>query len=783
MNYRKVYLPLLAMLMAVCAVGVAWSAPIDAARARTIASGYVSSPVPAAMSSRHAAPGVPAPFHVFNAANQRGFVIVAGDDRVPAVLAHSNHGIFDASQMPPAMQALLDGYAEQMAALDSGARPARLTPRSAVAPLLTSHWGQGSPFNINLPWVSGNRAVTGCVATAMAQIMHYHQWPARPTTTIPSYTTSTNAIFMLKLEPVDFDWEAMHDMYYTNDTTSVSARAVATLMQYCDQALSMDFLKTTSNASTALIPFALATYFGYKATAHYVSRLGYSTADWEQMLHDELTAGRPVAYAGNKSSGGHSFVCDGCDDQGRFHINWGWNSQSDGYFVLSVLNPSAQGIGSTAGAYGYIYNQAMAIGLEPGTEQAGEPIMTSTRLTLGEVSTTRSYNSGNFTARVSNRFFNYTSQVASFDFGWGFFDADGKLLDKLYTSYVTNLKVGNYVSTNSRILSFGANRTSGTYYIKPICSVRDANNWQLCIGADESYIKVVINANRCTITGYGTAAESSYTVQDITFAGTLHQGKAVNVTATVTNNGPSRYDLIYLLVDGTFTSAAQPEMEPGETGEIHFRFVPTEAGRKTITLALNDDGTRQLASRTLTITPMDTAHLDATLRVLNVTDAENRIVTSNRFAVQATVTNTGMNAYDEDISVRLFRVTYGNYGTSIHTKSTHVQLQPGDSIDLSFDFDELSFGHRYFAWIYYFSGGELVSARGTSIYTVLQPEEEPILLGDINGDGVVDVADVNAVVSLVLAGENAYDPRADIDGNQQIDVTDINALINIILTQ
>lgn len=751
-----------AVLAMMAALNVATSAPIDVTRAQTLAGQFLARQVQqassvelAARAPRRAAAASQAAYYVFNASQAgRGYVVIAGDDRVPAVLAYSDEGRFDAAAVPPAMQELLDGYAAQMELLDQAQPAPRLTARTPIEPLLKSHWGQSAPYNIMTPYVSGVHAPTGCVATAMAQIMYCHQYPARATTTIPSYTSSSNAIFMPSLSPVDFNWTAMNDLYYSNDTTSTAAKAVATLMKYCDQALSMDFQKSVSNASTALIPYALSTYFGYKASARYVSRLNYSTEDWEQMLYDELAAGRPVAYAGNKKSGGHSFVCDGVDADGLFHINWGWASQSDGYFVLSVLNPTAQGIGSSVGAYGYIYNQAMAIGLEPGTADAGTLALTSTRFTLEDAITTRTAYSGSFQVTVSNRFFNYTSQVASFNLGFGLYK-DGELQAKLYSSYTTNLKPSRYISTSSRTLSFGSYLSSGTYRIVPIYSIYNANDWHPCLGTDNNYIEVTINGNTCTVKGYGTTAAPSYTVNDVTFEGTLHEGKTVNVKASVTNNGDSRYDLVYLFMDGEFTSTAQPDLDKGETGEIGFNFVPTEAGSYTVTLSLNDDGSKPLATRTLTITPMDTALLDFATQVLNVTDEENRIVNSNRFGVDVTVSNTGLTPYDEDIAMRIFRVTHDTYGNSIHTQSQHVQLAAGESTQLHFEFDGLVDGMKYFAWVYYYSGGELITAKGTGIYTMQMPTE-PVnpdpdpLDGDLNHDGVVDVSDVNYLINIIL---------------------------------
>lgn len=778
----------LALLLAVACTTQLCALPITESEAHFIASRFMAQKAmqPAHAQRSHQAPATAvAPYYVFKAQDSCGYVIVAGDDRVPAILCYSLNSTIDPDDMPLAMREWLEGYQAQIEALDTDAAcdvPLHLSGRAAVAPLVPSRWNQGAPYNILLPMVSGKHASTGCVATAMAQIMYTHRWPQQPTTTIPAYTTTTNAIFMPSLAPTTFDWDDMKDIYYTDDTTSVAATAVATLMQYCAQSVKMNFLASSSGSLTARIPGAMASYFGYKPSARYVARENYSTEEWEEMLYNELAAGRPVAYGGNKKSGGHAFVCDGYDGNGMFHINWGWGSQSDGYFLLNVLNPSSQGIGSVSGAYGYIYGQGMGIGLEPGTD--GDPTTTLTYrdLTVNSSSLTRTSSSYSFSVTVSGKYHNYTTQTGDFNLGWGLYK-DGELMTRLYSSYTKGLAPAGSISTNSRTLSFGSGITSGTYRIVPICAVYNSGNWVPCLGSDVNYIEVTLAEKRCTLVGHGTAGTPDYVVNDVEFVGTLHPGKAVNVTANLTNNGITRGDRVYLFVDGEFTSAGMADMLPGETGDVVFRFVPTEAGSKRITFSLNDDGTSPIATRTLVITAMPEATLEVTAQVLNITDSVSRVVTSDHFGVQATITNTGTTTYNEDFSFRCYRVTYGNYGTSIQTQSRPLLLAPGETTTLTFECDNVMDDFKYFAWLYYYSEGELIQARGTGIYTLRLPTEPEFITGDVNGDGIVDVTDINLMVNLILGKEQdqTYSLRADLNGDGTVDVADVNLVVNIIL--
>ena len=205
-------------------------------------------------------------YYVFNnsdGALQRGFVIVSGDDRAVPVLGYSDTGTYDPANVPPAMQEWLDYLSAEIAAL-GGDETVTCTPQRAlggkIAPLLTCNWDQNEPYNAELPNTSnGNRAATGCVATAMAQAMYYYRWPDN-SSAIPEYTTKTQSIYRPALPATTFDWSNMQDNY-NKSSTGAPASAVAHLLLYCCQAVDMDFKDGTSSASTSDIPEAFQTYF------------------------------------------------------------------------------------------------------------------------------------------------------------------------------------------------------------------------------------------------------------------------------------------------------------------------------------------------------------------------------------------------------------------------------------------------------------------------------------------------------------------------------------------
>ena len=732
-----------------------------------------------------------AAYYVFNnGSGQSGYVIVAGDDRAPAVLGYSDRGHFDTQDIPEALQSLLDGYAAQIEALEQGAKAApQLTTAGAIAPLVTATWSQNNPFNTLLPFVpSGKHAAVGCVATALAQVMYYWQWPARPTRPIAAYTSQytssgqTLSYFMPELPVIDFNWPVMQDSYLYSDSTNVAGIAAATLSLYCAQAMEMTFKPSSSGATTSAIPCQAATYFDYDARAHMESRGNYTTQGWADLLYNELAAGRPVIYSGSKKSGGHAFICDGYDGNGMFHFNWGWNGKSNGYFLLNVLNPDLQGTGSASGTYGYILTQGAIIGFQP--DKGGDHVfeLTIRDHVLKSYVGTRSYSSGSFKANVSGIFYNYTSDTLNVQLGWGLFDGQ-EVVDVLYSRHSSALKPGYRITYDDQQLLFGSGMTTGTYRIMPMYCEYGTSNWRPCAGSDRSFIEVTINGNSCTVTGHGSSAAPDYTINGTTVSGTLHNGRPADINLSMTNNGESRNDVLYMFANGTLASAAYLNLEQGQTGEIPFVFMPSAAGNYTLTWSWKDDGSDPIHSYNLTITPMPAADLSATIKVLNVTDNENHIITGTAFSLELTITNNGSTTYDEDISAKLYKNIYDNTGSAVQGKNQRITLEPGETKTIRFDMDNVIDNWKYFVNTLYYSEDTQKSLIKSATYTMALVEPVLIVTGDVNGDGNVNISDVTALINLLLTKQGQSNPAADVNGNGEVNINDVTALINLLLTK
>ena len=317
------------------------------------------------------------PYYVFNATSSKGFVVVSGDDCVGdnLVLGYTDQGSFDADNVPVNMQEWLDGIASQITSLSLlGVKSRAIALHDDVAPLLTSTWGQGKPvydpkypYNKLCPVVGGLLSCTGCMATAMSQVLYYHCWPQEPIVgDLVGYQMYTTKVDIDPLPSVKFDWDNMLDSYSLT-ATEEQQMAVATLMRYCGQVLQMDYTPSISNAY-AIDLDVLINKFGIDQGVYLARSEQYSANDWDSLLYTELKEKRPLFHTGFSMGGGHAFILDGYevqDNVGYYHVNWGWDGGSDGFYRLDVLNPYVSGTGGSSTSDGFAVSQQALIGFQP----------------------------------------------------------------------------------------------------------------------------------------------------------------------------------------------------------------------------------------------------------------------------------------------------------------------------------------------------------------------------------------------------------------------------------
>lgn len=311
-------------------------------------------------------------FYVFNYPDNKGFVIVSADTRtLQPVLAYSLQGSFDSGNIPSNAASVLSSYQEQIESLrtdNAGKKAPFLDPipgatTIVVEPLIKTRWNQRMPYNGLCPIDRkyGQLSVTGCIATAMAQVMNYWKWPEKGHGMHYNYNDTT--LFVNYDESV-YDWNNTREEYNMDEDSAQTAN-IQKIMFDCGIAANMIYSCTGSSAFDTDISRALMTYFNYSSSTRLVLYndiyAEYDNPDsvWISILKNEIDASRPVIMSGQDyvNGGGHAFICDGYDNRDYFHFNFGWGGFLDAYYLTSAINLSD---GSR-----YNWEQSITIGIEP----------------------------------------------------------------------------------------------------------------------------------------------------------------------------------------------------------------------------------------------------------------------------------------------------------------------------------------------------------------------------------------------------------------------------------
>ncbi|MCM1293922.1 MAG: C10 family peptidase, partial [Bacteroides sp.] len=387
--------------------------------------------------------------YVFNRGSDSGYIVVAADDEMAPVLGYSESGTVDVADMPDGLKYWLEYYAAEIEyARVNGVNASKAAPakavRAAISPLVATKWNQGSPYNDKCPLVNTTRTMTGCVATALAQVMKYHSWPA--TGTGANSYTWRNTTLSMDFSTVTFDWDNMLDTY-TSSATDEQKDAVATLMSACGISVNMNYGTGASGAVARNCAAALVNYFNYDGSLRYLAREFFGLTEWENEVYNSLAAGCPVLYGGQSESGGHEFVCDGYSSNGYFHFNWGWGGMSDGYFKLTSLDPDSQGIGGAGGGAGYNFDQDVIVGIKP---YAGQSAGLGVIYNMNDFTVTQTEAKLGAAINVSAQFYNGSSFAATgFVSGVAITDASGATMYvSSYNGRTYSLNAGSYYTSS-----------------------------------------------------------------------------------------------------------------------------------------------------------------------------------------------------------------------------------------------------------------------------------------------------------------------------------------------
>lgn len=696
-----------------CFVGMnVEAAPVDATTAQSRASQYMMkspaagrmTPAMAALRLAHAEPSVTLAgandYYVFNAIDGSAFVIASGDDRAEPVLAYGD-GTFDMADLPCNLQWMLDHYKEQMDWLhEHPDAEVQLAPTSSqvVQPLLPSTWSQGEPYNNMCPFYKGKRCVTGCVATAMAQVMYYWKYPNELPDLI-GYSTMGGEIVLPDLPPTTLDWDNMLDGYGLYTYTEEQGNAVATLMRYCGQASYMGYSPTGSGALCQDQVVAMR-MFGYDPASILISRDDYSAEEWTAKMVSDLTNHYPILYAGFSPEGGHAFVVCGYDGS-KFYINWGWEGSYDGYFALDAF---------VGGGMWFVSGQQMITELYP---------------------------------------FEFGVTIAPYDFeadGIYYKKCDGGVKvvyrDELYNTYSGNVVIPSQVNGNGE-----------TYTVTAIGN----SAFRGSIGLTG----VTIPSTVTTIGKYafkdcirldGVVIPSSVKMIDYSAFEGCNRLKSLSLS-----NGLEEIGYYAFIYCPWLTQVTIPRTVK-RLGEGAF----LSCNRlKKVTIG---DGVEKVGSLAF-------AFCDALTDVVIGDGA--KLIDAAAFYYCSKLKNVTVGAGVDSIGDLAFYRC--NNLTSL---IMHPELPPLTASEECFSQAAYENATIYVAdeWImedYYWADVWTLFAHFALM------DELPSTPGDVNGDGEISIADINALIDMILNGDEGS--NGDVNGDGEINIADINAVIDLIL--
>ncbi|MBR2228926.1 MAG: C10 family peptidase [Prevotella sp.] len=570
-----------------------------------------------------------------------GYAIASADSRALPVLGYSDTGSIDWERMPENMRVWLKLYDEAIATLGNrqdfkdgdmtGSHPTsrngtqrqtRMDARTAVEPLIKTNWYQIVPYYNECPLYDGadssqrgKRCLTGCTATATAQVMNYYQWPQEITDSLPGYDIETTYKDEKKvwhidaLPPVTFAWQDVLDCYLEPRDgslqpkeihgTEAQQQAVATLMRYCGQAMKTTYGPAASATSTDAQYAALVKVFGYTAATKINFRTLYTIDEWEDIIYGELAAGRPVLYHGYSESEGHSFVCDGYDGDGLFHINWGWGGKDDGYFSLSVLNPyNNTSAGSGSSGIGFSINQGAVIYLDPMMDPQPSPDEGKPELFQYEMSL-----EDNHTVRFTFGYRKDDAGIATVDNAIGIRNDDGEwtpvFMGDLNDSIIYS---NNYMLVEVDSMAF---LPGESLRLHPMYRFRHGYNteWQMIPPEEYSLMAGRTEEGAFYLHILFNECDGLECIGGAITKGTGVVGERSDVTVTVRNNNPKDYAGELCLVpyynddEEGDTMSCGAYLQAEKEGEVTFSFVPRHEG--SVTLMLKSPSGYPLGSFTL----------------------------------------------------------------------------------------------------------------------------------------------------------------------------------------
>lgn len=743
----KKTLSLLCVLITTCCT--AWAAPRSQEKATQIARAFLTekaASIPALRAVRELQlagtsqtllkkdihtdkPTQPA-FYVYNQGTQ-AFVIVSGDDRMPAVLAYSSESEFVTENMPENLRSWLGYYADMydIVARDETTKEYKKIKTADgtsfpdnVQPLLKDiQYNQDAPYNLLCPVYNDQYCVTGCVATATAQIMRYWGYPDAGTGSV-SYTTSSLKIpCTYDFEANPFDWDLIRNAYTGNESNE-EKNAVANLMQACGVASRMDYTPWASGTASDNMFIGLIENLGY-APDYMASKYNYSSDEWMNLIKTELTARRPIYYSGNSTQGGHAFVIDGYDAQDMVHVNWGWGGYCNGYFDVLTLNSNGAGIGGHNDG-SYQFYQTIIVGLQP---QDTKTEQRTTQFCIEAVESSKTQVSKNETFDVT--FTNFYNQGYTVNDGYVGLILEKDGVQTVLGSYTFSAQHGwgwsSFYFSNVRIPSSAVN---GIYELYVGTRISDQQRWAKARGPEttNTSYQVIVENNRCTF------VSDVYDINDLEISMTpthnIYQGFEAGIRVDVTNRGDNSFfgeiDLLVYDEDDNqadFWYGRYILLAPGESTTFNISSaVQTKPGNYTCLPAIHTQHSLYCpdTAEAQSLTILEPEEGTPTLKVTGVSLKEKTISSGTPLTIRASLSISGKGSVNQTMLVH--RYVRRSDGQEVANVWELPFVEKGKTLAYSYDFLIDAEPGNYIYDLYKYVNNTFTKAY-TTAFTVTEP--------------------------------------------------------------
>ncbi len=647
-------------------------------------------------------------YYAFNCGESNGFVLIAADDNFSnEILGYADQGTFDTTTIPANMRWWLSEYDRMLEAMqeaENNTSATRIqvkaiqTERAEIKPLLKSKWNQDSPYNDKCPLYNGSRCYTGCLATAIAQIIYYNQYPSQGVG-IHSYEwfvgQNSQGTLSTDFSQHTYDYETMSDTYNKN-SSQASRAAVAQLMNDVGVASNMSYGTDASGAISLDGAKGLIRNFNYDKSAILLLRDFYSEEEWIDMLYTSLAENRPLYYAGANAGAGHAFVCDGyCD--GYFHINWGWGGYYDGYFLIGALDPEGQGIGGSDS--GYNQNQEAIFNIKPAQADSKYVTLMYNYADFDIAQKTQTTSSRN--VKFSGAFYNFSLTAQDITVGIKVVNSNGDVtwIEDPYSDIIESYR--GVAEIYIHLSNFPT--AAGTYTVYP--AYKDENNeWQEMRTVNTSNKKYLTATVSGTSITFANPVSGELEFSNWATTG-IYAGEEFSVQVDIANNTGATFtdNIRFVLLeygttsDVSYSDEVSVNIANGSSYTATFTLTaPATPGYYNF-VVVNSEWYNLCNISTLKVADNEN-ELSLTLNSLSIENATNVSLDNINISAEISCERGSYNGY---IAFAVYPET-GGYNIDLVYQSFRIETGQTQTISNTDQFTKLETGKDYFIALFYY---------------------------------------------------------------------------------